>query len=432
MMSMQLVVSVDSLDDGIANEGKSLAGHFRWCWLGADGAPANSASGDREALRAALHPASEAAQSDRPANPQSAWLILPGSRVNTRELEYTDKEKKHLRNLLPFQLEDSVVGDVEDLHFALGTPTSGKVVVAFADKGWMQALFEDLAALGIEVTRCWTAPLTLPLPADVANDHWTLGLYQGQVYLRYTNTQGFSIAPSHAPLALQMLLRQQGRVDQLPALHLRAASEADLALLGESIPAELQGAIATQTLVDEWALDFSNSSIDLCQGEFSHRLPIERWWKLWKSVAIFAGVCVAFYLGTLLYEIHKLGGENLKIRQQIEAVARSVIPQGRIVDPEKQLNTLLRQNQPVAQSASVVSLLAVTLPQIAAEPNVQVKGIAFAGESGELNLNIQADSFSAFESLSQNLRDLGLNAETSSFNAQGAVQTARLRVSKNP
>lgn len=422
-MSMQLVLSVDTSDDG-----KSLADNFRWCWLGADGAPAAGASGDREALRAAL--------GERPANPQSAWLILPGSRVNTRELEYSDKEKKHLRNLLPFQLEDSVVGDVEELHFALGTPANGKVVVAFADKIWMQAAFAELAALGVEVTRCWTAPLTLPLAteavAEASNNHWTLGLYQGQVYLRYANTLGFSIAQSHARVALQMLLREQERVDSLPSLHLRAASEADLALLGESIPAELQPSIASHTLADEWALDFSNSSIDLCQGDFSQRLPIERWWKLWQSVAIFAGVCVAVYLGTLLFEINKLGRENLKIRQQIEAVARSAIPQGRIVDPEKQLNTLLRQSQPVDQSVSVMSLLAIALPQITQVPSVQVKGISFAGESGELNFSIQADSFSAFESLSQNLRNQGLNAETSSFNAQGNVQTARLRVTKNP
>jgi general secretion pathway protein L len=72
------------------------------------------------------------------------------------------------------------------------------------------------------------------------------------------------------------------------------------------------------------------------------------------------------------------------------------------------------------------------LPQIAQEPNVSIKGISYSGDSGELNISIQADSFSAFESLSQKLRAQGLNAETSSFNAQGNVQTARLKVSKNP
>lgn len=422
-MSMQLVLSVTTSDDG-----KTLADQFRWCWLGADGVPATAgASGTREDLRAAL--------GDKPGHPQSAWLILPGSRVNTRQLEYSDKEKKHLRNLLPFQLEDSVVGDVEDLHFALGTPADGKVVVAFADKTWLQAAFAELAALGIEVTRCWTAPLTLPLAAEAmseSDNHWSLGLYQDQVYLRYSNTLGFSVAQQHARMALQLLLREQERVDRLPNLHLRAATEADLSRLGDLVPAELQASIASQTLADEWMLDYSNSSIDLCQGDFSQRLPIERWWKLWQSVAVFAGVCVAVYLGTLMFEIHKIGGENLKIRQQIEATARGVITQGRIVDPEKQLNTLLKQHQPTGQSSSVIELLTLVLPQIAQVPNVSIKGIAFAGEAGELNINIQADSFSAFETVSQNIRNQGLNAETSSFNAQGNVQTARLKVTKNP
>ena len=422
-MSMQLVLSVSTSDDG-----KTLADHFRWCWLGADGLPAaEGASGNRDQLRAAL--------GDRPGNPQSAWLILPGSRVNTRQLEYSDKEKKHLRNLLPYQLEDSVVGDVEDLHFALGTPADGKVVVAFADKVWLQAAFAELAALGIEVTRCWVAPLTLPLAAEANTDignHWSLGLYQQQVYLRYANSLGFSIAQSHAAMALQLLLRDQERADPMPNLHLRAATEEDLAALGELIPTELQDSIASQTLADEWMLDYSNSSIDLCQGDFSQRLPIERWWKLWQSVAIFAGVCVAVYLGTLLFEIHKIGGENLKIRQQIEATARGVITQGRIVDPEKQLNTMLKQLQPAGTSTSVIELLTLVLPQIAQVPNVSIKGIAFAGEAGELNLNIQADSFNAFETVSQHIRSQGLNAETSSFNAQGNVQTARLKVTKNP
>jgi general secretion pathway protein L len=190
--------------------------------------------------------------------------------------------------------------------------------------------------------------------------------------------------------------------------------------------------IASQSLADPWALDFSNSSIDLCQGDFSQRLPIERWWKLWRSIAIFAGVCVAVYLGTLLYEIHKLGAENLKIRQQIEAAARIAIPQGRVVDAEKQLATILRQSQPVGQSTSVMALLAVALPQIAEAPTVTIKGISYAGDTGELNINIQADTFGAFETLSQKIRDQGLNAEVLSANAQGNVQSARLKVSKNP
>lgn len=420
MTTTQLVLSVNT-----ATDGTGLADSFRWCWLAADGSTESATSGDREALRDAL--ASLAA-------PLNAWLILPGSRVNTRELEYTDKEKKHLRNLLPFQLEDSVVGDVEDLHFALGTPNEGKIVVAYADKAWLQALFADLASLGIEVTRCWSAPLTQPLAAEALSEpgqHWTLGLYDGQLHLRYSTTMGFSVAYAQGRLALQLLLAEQ-QAEQLPQFYLRAATEQDMEALMAMIPAGLQEQVAGQALADHWALDFSNHSIDLCQGDFSQRLPIERWWKLWRSVAIFAAVCTAAYVGTLGYEIHKLGKENLQIRQQIEAAARVAIPQGRMVDPEKQLGAIIKQSQPVSQSSSVMSLLAVALPAIAELPNISIKGISYTAETDELNINIQADSFGTFESLSQKIRAQGLGAELLSANAQGNVQTARLKVSKNP
>lgn len=423
-MSMQLVLSVNTSADG-----KTLADWFRWCWVGVDGTPqADTAdSGDRDALRAAL--------GDRTGNNQSTWLILPGDSVNTRELEYSEKEKKHLRNLLPFQLEDSVVGDVEDLHFALGTPADGRVVVAYTDKTWLQAVFAELATLGIEVTRCWSAPLVLPLSPETASDiydNWSAGLYDGQFYLRYAPTLGFGVAETHARMALALLLASQSRAGRLPGLHLRAANEEDLARLVELLPAELQGSIQSQTLADAWTLDYGNSSIDLCQGDFSQRLPIERWWKLWKSIAIFAGVCAAVYLGTMIFEIQKLNGENLKIRQQIETAARSAIPQGRMVDPEKQLNTLLKQLQPTSQSGRVMELLVAVLPQISSVPNVSVKGIAYVSEIGELNINVQADSFATIETLAQNIRNQGFTADVLSANAQGNVQTARLKIVKNP
>ncbi|PUA28034.1 MAG: general secretion pathway protein GspL [Cellvibrio sp. 79] len=423
-MSMQLVLAVNTSADG-----KTLADWFRWCWLGSDGnpQPETAASGDREALREALV--------ERAGGSQSTWLILPGNSVGTRELEYSEKEKKHLRNLLPFQLEESVIGDVEDLHFALGSPADGRVVVAYTDKTWLQAVFAELAALGIEVTRCWSAPLILPRAEEALSDaynHWSLGLYEGQFYLRYAPTLGFSLAVPHARMALSLLLTSQERVDRLPDLHLRAATEEDLAKLTELVPAELQGSIKDQVLADAWSLDYGSSAIDICQGEFSQRLPIERWWKMWKTVAIFAGVCAAVYLGVLIFEIQKLSNENLKIRQQIETAARAAIPQGRMVDPEKQLTTALNQLQPTDRSGRVMELLVVVLPQVSSVPNVSIKGIAYVGEIGELNINVQADSFATFETIAQNIRTQGFNAEVLSANAQGNVQTARLKITKNP
>src|SRR5690606_27557691 len=104
--------------------------------------------------------------------------------VITRELEYNEKEKKHLRNLLPFQLEDNVIGDVDRFHFALGPLNNGKVCVAYMEKAWLETVFEQLKSIAVEVTQCRSAPLALPLSASApvdgveataeSNDHWTL------------------------------------------------------------------------------------------------------------------------------------------------------------------------------------------------------------------------------------------------------------------
>ena len=418
-MSTQLVLSVNR-----SNDGKTLADHFRWCWLGADGA-AQAASGNREALRAAL--------SDKPESPCSAWVILPGSQVTTRQLSYSEKEKKHLRNLLPFQLEDSVVGDIDDLHFALATPADGKVAVAYADKIWLQAVFAELAALGVEVQRCWSEALLLPLTNTNAvsdYDDWTLSLRANQLVLRYGKQLGFSVASKHAPLAITMLLKAQERADNLPNLHLLATSEQELEQLSAFLPAQLQAQVVARECQAEWALDYSNNSIDLCQGEFSRRLPIERWWKLWRPLSIFAGVCALVYLGTAFFEINKLSHENLALRQQIEAQTRSVIPQGRLVDPEKQLNSVLKQLQPAGQSMSLMELLGQVLPEFSAVPSITIRGIAFTAETGDLSFNLQADSFATFEAVRQKIEQQGLSAELGSINAQGNVQSARLNIRK--
>lgn len=413
-MTSQLVLSVNTSGDG-----KSLADHFRWCWLGGE---TETGSGDREALRAAV--------AARAIQPQSAWVILPGSQVSTRQLEYSEKEKKHLRNLLPFQLEDSVVCDIDELHFALASPQDGRIAIAYADKTWLQAAFAELAALGIEVTHCWSAPLLLPLPAPaVDRPAWALGLYGDQMYFRYAPQLGFSVAKKQGALALQLLLQAQQCVEVLPELHLYAATEADLTELNTLLPIATQTAIAQQQVMDEWALDFNSSSIDLCQGDFSQRLPIERWWKIWQPTAIFAGVCLAVYLGVLLFDIHKLNKEYTQIRQQMDASALTVVSRVR-GDTEKQISIMLRDLKPASQSGSVMELLAVALPEVSAVPSVTLKGVSYAADPGDLNLNIQADSYTAFETVKKNIEAKGLKAEILGISAQGSQQSGRVKISK--
>jgi len=433
-MSQQLVLSINNASD-----------YFRWCWL-QDGQPQSSASGNLDALRQAigdLH--------------QQVWLLLPGVKVVTRELEYTDKEKKHLRNLVPFQLEDAVVGDIDDLHFALGTAAKGKVIVSYTDKDWLRNIFKQLTDIGLEITRCWSAPTLLPLSvqstaeADVAHASepqvgasdgdveslntpatptWIVALQEGAVNLRFNEQQAFTLPKGHFGIALTMLLQDQGLSENLPNLVLRATSEEELATLQSLLPENVAARVRSQHVVDEWVLDFEGSAINLCQAEFSQRLPLERWFKMWRGVGILALVTLVVYVGALILHISKLNKENVTIRQQTEAVFRTVVPHGPSDDPERKLRTRLADMQPKTQTGSVVNLLAGVLPIIANNPDITVKMIAYTADNGEMAVNLQAHAFSTIDSLQKSLEAQGYKAELLSSSVQGDLNIARLKISK--
>lgn len=418
-MADQLVLSINRAADT-----------YRWCWLDAQTRPLpeTAGSGDADALAAAL-----------PGGPVYAWLIVPGTKVVTREVEYTEKEKKHLRTLLPFQLEETVIGDVDRFHFALGPMADGKASIAYVEKAWLEQAFAQLAALNVEITQCWSAPAALPLaaPAPVTDetltpdaDSWTLQLHQGVVMVRYDRFLAFSVDRPHAAVALQLLLTAQKRVDQLPALTLRAETEEQLQQLYDSLPSALQGEVVNRHLVQFWDLDYSGSGINLCQGSFSQRLPVERWWSNWRTVAMLAAACLGVHVGTLLYQISDLRGENLVIRQQIEASYRRAVPQGALVDAERQLSGLVRELQPAGQSGSVTNLLAKVLPPLAQSSAISLRSIQYIGDAGEINLQLQASEYEAIESLRGNIEANGLRAELLGSSAQGNTHSARLKVSQ--
>jgi general secretion pathway protein L len=431
-MSEQLVLAINNGADS-----------FRWCWM-LDGKPQSTASGNLEALHSAVSGMA-----------QQAWLLLPGTKVVTRELEYNEKEKKHLRNLIPFQLEDSVVGDIDDLHFALGEAILGKVTVSYTDKQWLRQVFEQLTSIGIEVSRCWSAPTLLPFnssgsakagharepklsetkdsaalldsPATVT---WVVSMQDGTVDLRFGEQQGFTLPKSHFAVALSLLLSAQGLDENLPNLVLRAGTETQLKILLRLLPKPLAARVTDQLVTSEWQLDYEGKAIDLCQTDFSQRLPVERWLKQWRGVGIFAAVTLVIYMGVLFFNIHKLNKENLAIRQQTEAAFRKVIPSGPADDPEKKLRIKLTALQPKAQSGSVVALLAGVLPMIATNSDVSVKTISYASETGEINLNIQSHSFGSIDTLQKSIESQGFKVELLTANAQGDINTARLKISK--
>lgn len=397
---------------------------FRWYWLAGDLAQVNrqgigSLSQLAEDLRALVQDKSRV----------QAWLLLPGEKIAMRRLNYSDKEKKYLRTLLPYQLEDVVVDNIDELHFALSPAENGEVTLAFSKKKWIENIFAELQGIGIDVSRCFSAPALLPMAKHAeAIQAWSLGLFDDQLWVRVDKYDAFSVSEQQASFVLT-LLEKQIDIERTLHLELYAESPEGLERLRNLLSEEKLAAVQLQEVRESWQLDYNGDSIDLCQGELAQKLPLDRWWRLWKTVAIVFAVGMGLYVAVSLLAIQQLQKQNSLLAQSIEAEARKVIPQGRLVNVERQVAALV-QNGSAQTNITVIELFGFALPIIAEFPSLEIKGIAFSQENGELNINLQASSFSIFDQVASKIKEQGYEAEILSANAQGNVQTARLKIKK--
>lgn len=406
---------------------------FTWLFR-RDNLPDQLGAGDIEDLAGALG-----------AGNHQARLIIGGPQTVSRQLQYVEKEKRHLRKLMPFQLEDEVVGDIDQFHFAFGTPSEGQVSLVYTEQAPFRELFEALASINVEViqalpaalmpsatntdslTENTTAESTTADPATQA-DSWAVHWQDGLVSVRFGKSSGFTLQASNARVALELLLRAENRVD-LPKLQLSAPDENQLEQLKAVLPASLNEANGGSHICSLWDYEPDAHAIDLCQGDFSQRLPIERWWKLWSKITYVGLAAVAVYLVTLLLSIHQLQTDNLEIRRDIEQVFRTVVPHGPAVDPERRLRIMARELEPATGGSQVIALLAEVLPAVQTG-GVTLKGVYYTSENGELSLNVQASSFNAIESLRSTLASPGQTAELLSVSAQGDTHSARIKVTR--
>lgn len=398
---------------------------YCWCWRADDGAYSTVKSGDVVALH-----------KDIGAGSHTALLIVGGSQVAMRELAYAEQEKKHLRRLLPYQLEDQVIGDIEQFHFALGAAQEGSVTLAYTEHSRLREIFAELTGVGIEVGQCIPASLLLPLSAandesaENNRDAWSLHLEESQVLVRHGAQLGFCVDRNNLTTALTLLLSAQNRVDTLPQLSLSAPTEAELEVLEALLPSSLLDSQKVKRCHFIWEYAPDKNSIDLCQGEFSQRLPIERWWGIWRTVAILAFVALAVYIGILLLSVSQLKGKNLELRRDIEAAFRTVVPRGPANDPERRLKIMARDLEPAGQDSQAVALLSEVLPKVNANSAITIKSVYYTADNADLSLNIQATSFNAIESLRTEIGKVGLQAELLSSSAQGGNHSARLKITR--
>lgn len=351
--------------------------------------------------------------SDETVLPQSVVIGLPSDDVRTAVLEVSADERKHLASSLPYMMEEQVADDVEDLHFVSAPIDEEAYLVAFTRKAQMANWIEALP--GAEELKLFS-PEALCLPV---NGNECCIVVQGQeAVMRWSESQGARVDLTLLSVVLDSLPDAPGSLVIYGTD--RDAVMAHLSVEHASRVDWRQGGWGALLMLTQ-----ASPPINLRQGAFAPRLPLGKWWNIWKTVAIAAGVAMALQFVADLAQYQTLKSHNLDLRSAIQESYRKANPRGAVVDVEKQLNRQLSEftggDGVAAFTPRLVDVVTATLAH-----DGRVTSVNYS--AGQLRLNLTADNFAAVERIRQQLEQSGLKATLETSNARGDEVRARLRV----
>lgn len=358
-------------------------------------------------------------------------LVFPGEQLVLRQVPYDVKDKRHFRKMLPYEVEESVINNVENLHFTIGKMQNDQALVAYIDDEWFGSLWQLFANEGFFISRCFADFQKI----TVAENEIVCWFNNDRLLVHSYDGTGFSTSMQQAPMFIESLLAEVADKERLDLRVIASLSDEESAHSGVE---KIQNIF--NTLVPEKALVVESGAaveslenkqiVNLCSGKYDKKASSSdgnRSTKWLLALTLFAWLV---FVGSNVTEAYLLQKKSEKIQEAIVASVRQVIPQGFIQDdPRRQLRTKIQGTATSDNEPSISIYLLSQIAPVIQSLNIDVSTINYSNKEKALRLNVQANSFNQVEKLRLEIVTKGLDAELLSSNAIENKFQARLRVS---
>ncbi|SMF11904.1 type II secretion system protein L (GspL) [Alteromonadaceae bacterium Bs31] len=375
-------------------------------------------TGDDEALAEMLR-----------ANSAPVTLLLAGQNVMSCEVELESKEKRHMAKLLPFELEEKLIDDVEDVHLAYLSGDGNTVKVLYCANKDVESALQPLIDLNCDVR--YIQPDYLGLRTE--NNGVTLVWDGDQIMVRLQENAGFTVDASLAELVIR---GQSQALDFAVTVNLVAETEQHIQQMRNWLPAqwtEEEGPEIKQELAGFWDwLDplGSHKSLNMRRGNYSRQLPIQRWAGAWKIPAIAMAIAYLVAVVVAYSEYQSAKSEQQKIVATMNEVYMQAVPNGRPGDPEGRLKALVKKDQGGGSEPTNLLLLINGVADLVKAANITVSSFRYNSEQRELLLNIEGGDFTQLEALRNNVEKKGFASELLRVESRGDRTSARMKVAE--
>lgn len=354
-------------------------------------------------------------------------VLVPGIDCLLTQATVPGRNRQKLLRAVPYALEDQLIEDVENLHFALGPALpGGGYPVAVIAMHRIDAILEDCRNAGLEVYQLIPDLLMVPC----ADDALCVVIEEDMALVRSGPYSGFVVDAENLGL---LLARLPQPAEDAPDRPLKVWMQA-----GEVMPdiGEFASGAEIVRYEDSALLLLAKGGrtphIDLLQGPYSHGQEWGKLWRQWRATAalLLAGILISNLVTGVDY--FRLRGEQQALNERMQTVFMEAFPgTKRVVDPRVQMQQQLEQLQRRAGgSARFLNLLARSANILRSAQDIEISGASY--RSGRLDVDVTAANLQVLDQLKQSLSASGLSVEIQSAKADAGQRVkGRLRIQGN-
>lgn len=356
-------------------------------------------------------------------------VIAPGASVTFAQPELPVKGGARVAQVVPYAMEESLAGEVEQFHFAVGrTDAEGRTLVAAVRRDELRGWMDALKAAGLDPQALVPEPLCVP-----DNPGKTVAVIDaGKLLVRAPGA--LPVALDAEPLTEAFALAGLEGEDRHVQLYVSQQDWQDSREMIEALR-EVTGSLDLQLLPDGAlplmaAGSVRSDALSLLQGEFARRTGWRAEWQRWRIAAFLALAALALHVGMRGYDLIRLRAEEQRLDAAIEQAVRIAMPDvERIVDARAQIEQRLAGGAAADPQGLLARLAAVGSAMSGATgPTIESLG----WRNGSLQLQMIAADTDTLARFAQALIARGLTADVESTTPGEKGVSAQINVTTRP
>jgi len=337
------------------------------------------------------------------------------------------RSRAKIQQALPYALEDQLIGEPDQLHFAYRILENNNLAVAVTARERLQTWISQLTAAGLRPSSFCPAELMLPFTAG----SWSAAFHEDELWVRTGTGSGFVCAAGAdtPPSMLEMMLREAREKDHAPQslVILQAPSGFDQSTWATRLDLGVQ--VEKQ---DFWAIHHEPiPAMNLLQGAFAPNSQVRELAPALRPAAIMLAV---WLIGSLVFDLSEwwqLKRAHENIQREMTSLFQRTFPGAVVQDPALQMERLVGDMQGKTGKASandLLPLLGSVAPVMRASPQIKLRGMQY-GDS-RLTLEITLPDFQTMETVKNAFTARGMQVEVVGANSTASGVESRLRLSQ--